>query len=733
MLRNSTFSFIVFILLFAFCQFLYAAEYKVGLRAHSGIEKGYSQWQPTIDYLNEKIPEHRFILMPFVSLAELNKSAGSGGLDFVLTNPSSYVEMEVSYHASRMVTLRNERQGKAYTQFGSVIFTRSGRDDINGLKDLDGKRFMAVSENAFGGWRVTLGELLKNGIDPVNDFQELLFGQGIQENVVAAVKEGVVDAGTVRTDMLERMAANGIINMSDFKVINEKKTPGFPFKHSTDLYPEWAFASLEHVSRSVVQKVATELLLVSEQSAAAKSGKYKGWTAPLNYQPVHDLLRSLQVSPYQDYGKFSTEDVLYKYWPWLVSLLGLLACAVFFSMYVAKSNRLISQAHQNLQQSNGKLLERIKELNCIYGLTNILSKESSSIDEKLHEFVSLLPPAWNNPESTRARIVYNEKEFMSDNYQSSKVYLSSEIRVKEKVVGVVYIYLLEKPMAGDAFLEEEGVLLDEVCAKISAFLLKNYIEDELNQAHVELEQRVEVRTRELAVAKEAAEKASRAKTDFLSRMSHELRTPMNAILGFSHILLNEITDESHRDSVNEIFNSGSHLLDLINEVLDLARIESGKFDVNVEVIDLESVVNDSRKMTQSLAKQKNISVEVDGDLMKIDNISGDSKRLRQVFINLLSNAIKYNVDGGKISIECGEGKDGYVRVNIKDTGTGLSEAEKGMVFEPFERLDQEYKTEGTGIGLSVTKNLVQLMGGGIGVESQKGLGSTFWVELKKVA
>ena len=195
---------------------------KIGLRAHHGIEKSMKQWKKTADYLSEKIPEHEFIFIPSVSLASLMKEAKQKKFDFVLTNPSSFVEMEVELGASTILTLRNKRQGKPFTTFGSVIFTRKNNDEINDVKDLKGKKIVAVSKRAFGGWRVAKRELMQEGFEARELEKQVSFSAGIQQDVVSIVSLGNADVGVVRTDMLERMAAAGKIKLDDFKIINKK-------------------------------------------------------------------------------------------------------------------------------------------------------------------------------------------------------------------------------------------------------------------------------------------------------------------------------------------------------------------------------------------------------------------------------------------------------------------------------------------------------------------------------
>lgn len=256
------------------------------------------------------------------------------------------------------------------------------------------------------------------------------------------------------------------------------------------------------------------------------------------------------------------------------------------------------------------------------------------------------------------------------------------------------------------------------------------IENELHQHREHLEELVRERTSGLYAARDEAERANAAKSEFLSRMSHELRTPMNAILGFGQLL--ELDGEDlkaeQRGNVREILDAGQHLLTLINDVLDLSKVESGKFAISMKDVKVSEVL---KQCITLINKDINVQqLELVDHISKYDyRVQADFTRLKQVMINILINAVKYNHDYGKIVLEA-EVIDGhYLRISVTDTGVGLSEDEISGLFIAFERFDKLHNTEGVGIGLNITKHLVELMGGRVGVDSRKGEGSTFWFEL----
>lgn len=303
--------------------------------------------------MTAEIPGYSFEVVP-LDFDAIFPAVEQSTVDFVFANSSLYVAMEVKYGINRLVTLRNLREEAAYTVFGGVIFCRNDRRDIQDLQDLKGKSFMAVDPTSLGGWQAGWRALNDRGIDPGRDFAELLFG-GSQDAVVYAVLDGEVDAGTVRTDTLERMANEGMINLDDLRTLNEQVTPDFPFTHSTRLYPEWPLAKVRHTAEDLAQQVAIALLQMPVGSPAAQAGAYVGWTIPLNYQPVHECLKELRVTPYEEFGRVTLKGIISQYWPWLVSLVVFVILLTITTFAVLRLNSKISQSRVDLQN---ELVER---------------------------------------------------------------------------------------------------------------------------------------------------------------------------------------------------------------------------------------------------------------------------------------------------------------------------------------------------------------------------------------
>ncbi len=261
-------------------------------------------------------------------------------------------------------------------------------------------------------------------------------------------------------------------------------------------------------------------------------------------------------------------------------------------------------------------------------------------------------------------------------------------------------------------------------------------ENELQKSHEELEDRVMARTEELYKAKARAEKSDHAKSEFLTHMSHELRTPLNAILGFAQLI--EITSEEpltqkQKSRVREIIKGGEHLLTLINEILDLARVESGQMSLSLENIELVEIIEEVLFLLTPLAIERNINISNQiSDAGQSAYVVADKTRLKQLLLNLISNAIKYNKDNGAVTLSSKINDNGMVSIDILDTGIGIPDDQLKLIFEPFKRVGGiSETTEGTGIGLAYSLKLLEIMNGKLSVESSLGKGSTFTVEIPR--
>ncbi|MBI3650721.1 MAG: response regulator [Acidobacteria bacterium] len=331
-----------------------AYTFRVGVLAPIGKEQAEKMWQPTARYLAATIPEYDFTVVA-LGFDEIHAAIENGEIDFLVTNPGIYVDAEFLHGVNRIATLKTLRQGKVYTRLGGVFLAKANRADIKNLNDLKGKSFYAVDETSLGAWQAPWLELQRQGVNPYTDFKELKF-IGNHDEVVFAIRDGKVDAGAVRTDTLERLAAEGKIKIEEFTVLNRQpSTADFPFLLSTGLYPEWPFAVLRHVPAVASEKVAVALLEMPKDSPAAQAAKCAGWTIPHSYQPVHELFKELHIGHYKDFGKITLGAVLWQYRYWLtISALGLLA--LLTAMFYVQ--RLNGRLHRSSAQLKSEIEER---------------------------------------------------------------------------------------------------------------------------------------------------------------------------------------------------------------------------------------------------------------------------------------------------------------------------------------------------------------------------------------
>jgi PAS domain S-box-containing protein len=332
---------------------------KIGILAYRGDDEAMKMWSPTAAYLSAHIPNHSFSIVP-LDFREIGPAVSNGDVDFVIANTSMYVDLEKRYGISRIATIKNKGRRGGFAVFGGVIFCRADRNDIREIADLKGRSFMAVDENSLGGWHAGWKELKDQGIDPHRDFKGLQFGS-THDAVVYAVLNGKVDAGTVRTDTLENMEADGSIELKAFRILNERRVEGFPFALSTRLYPEWPFAKLRLTDDDLAQNVVIALLRVPPDSPAAKAAKITGWTVPLDYEAVHDLLKGLRLSPYQDYGKVTLSEAIRQYWYWAALVLFMLLFMAVATSYVFALNRRLAFSRLRLEEARNDLEQKVQD------------------------------------------------------------------------------------------------------------------------------------------------------------------------------------------------------------------------------------------------------------------------------------------------------------------------------------------------------------------------------------
>ncbi len=330
---------------------------RVGVLAYRGGDHANAAWEPTVRYLAERFPERGAEMVP-LDLPGMEAAVQARTVDFVLTNTGNYVELEARHGVTRIATLRSSRAGESGAAIGSALIVRADRTDIREVGDLKGRTVMAIDPDAFGGFQVAWGEMLKAGVDPYRDVKELRFSGFPVDRVAFAVRDGTVDVGVLRACVLEELAAEGRVDASQFRVLAPRTAPGFDCALSTDLYPDWPLARLASTPEELAKAVVVALFQMPADHPAARAGGYDGWTVPLDYQPVHALFRSLRIGPYRYLREVSLVDIAREHWEWLaVAALALL----WWAIHSLRVEHLIKVRTAELRSANRDLVREMAE------------------------------------------------------------------------------------------------------------------------------------------------------------------------------------------------------------------------------------------------------------------------------------------------------------------------------------------------------------------------------------
>lgn len=260
----------------------------LGVLAHQGNKRAVEKWYPLTEYLNNNLSKHLITIVP-VNLKDLESMVSRGRLDFILTNSGHYVNLREKFPMQALASLRNKGNGQSLDHFGSVLFTQRGRSDIRSFQDLQGKTLAAVSRQAFGGFQTVIHEMRQQGMQPLKTINMVYLGFP-QDQIAQFVALGKVDAGIVRTGVLESLHESGVLDLAVFNIINPQQSAGFPFLHSTKLYPEWPFVAMQKVSKEVQHIVQRALLDMPADHPAAIQGQFRGWSEIRDYSPVKQVV-----------------------------------------------------------------------------------------------------------------------------------------------------------------------------------------------------------------------------------------------------------------------------------------------------------------------------------------------------------------------------------------------------------------------------------------------------------
>ncbi|OOZ42269.1 histidine kinase [Solemya pervernicosa gill symbiont] len=678
---------------------------RIGVLSHRGDAATLQTWSPTADYLNATLTDYFFEIVP-LNFDQVEPAVDSGEVDFVLVNPGIYVNLEVRHRVTRIATLNNRRNGVPYNLFGGVIFTRSERDDIEWLSDLVGKRFMAVDRTSLGGYQMAWRELRGQAIEPQIDFEDLSFA-GTHDKVVMAVRNGEADAGTVRTDILERMARQGTINLNEFRVLNPKQDADFPFIHSTRLYPEWPFSKVRHISNQLAQQVAVALLKMPADHPAADKGDYSGWTIPLDYQPVHDLFKELKLAPYDETSRFTLLDVLRYYWKWVVVGTIVALALLFMSSWVWQLNRELKKAQRFLEHKHDLILNSVGD--GIYGVN--LEGNSTFVNRAMERITG-----W----SAEDLIGHNQHELLHHTRADGSAFPGIECPV-------YHTFRDDMPrfVAEDIFWCKDGQSLPV-----------EYSSTPIKDTHGATVGAVVV-FRDITERKEAAEELRQHQAEFAhiarvstmgemaSGIAHEINQPLAAIANYTRASIRMLeSGKGDIEQITEIMTRAANQADRAGEIIRQLRNFIRKETPERSRVDINNLVREVAVLIGPEANKSRVTIDLNLQ-SELPPVHAHAIQVEQVALNLARNAIEAMAESDastrQLTITTAPGDDKTLSVKVSDTGPGITAEAQEQLFDQFFTT----KPRGMGLGLSISRGIIEAHEGRLWVETNVAAGTTF--------
>jgi C4-dicarboxylate-specific signal transduction histidine kinase len=761
---------------------------RIGVLAHRGHDQAARRWSPTAEYLSSKIAGHRFEIVP-LDLSGIRNATRNGEIHFTLTNPGNYVDLAARFGVSRIATLQTREGRQIRVRYGAVIITRADNTAINRLEDLKGKSFMAVSQEAFGGFQMAWRELADHGIDPFKDLSELRFAGFPQDKIVFAVENATVDAATVRAETFARMVESGVVDGTMFRVLNQQRHTNSPFPVSTRLYPEWPFATLKGTPRELATRVTQVLLSMPDNHPAAIAARSAGWTIPLDYSPVNDLMRSLKIGPYEGLRESSLLALMKRYAYWFIGAGIALISLLMLNGYVTRTNHRLRETERNLRfeisqreatqaalaRYGDTLEEQVMERTRDLRLTNQALEKSRVALRKLVQITSA--PDLNHEQRLEQLLETGRKYFDLDVAVLARVEgdehrvctTSGDPGLVPEISGPLNhrcaAYLVEhlgEPLdvpdvsnyaAADSACRKQGwqsylgvgVMLEGRVHCTLEFAGKNVRPSRLSQWDHEL---LKVMAQWIADELErqmAFEAQRRHETEFarVSRMStigemaaslaHELNQPLTGTINYSNGCLRMLKEPC--PDTGKLIKGLEHAVEGATLAADIIRhirqfVQKG--EERYGQVDLNQAVRNVTALVSHEIQRHEIELILDLD-DDIPGIDGNLIQIEQVILNFIRNGIeameRVDKQRRKLTIKTETASSGMIRLAVIDSGEGVPEDVLPRIFDAF----FSTKAEGMGIGLSISRSIVESHQGRINARTLDKGGAEFTFELPAMA
>ncbi|WP_246540464.1 sensor histidine kinase [sulfur-oxidizing endosymbiont of Gigantopelta aegis] len=784
---------------------------RIGVLAFRGKTEAAQRWSATAEYLKQQIPKYRFEILP-LNLTEMSLAIEAKYIHFALTNPGNYVALEDRYGISRIATLQTLRRGQLSTSFGSLIITQANNPDIKTLDDLKNHSFMAVSPNAFGGFQLAWRELADHNIDPFSDFSALQFVGFPQDNIVYAVRDNKIDAGTIRVEILLRLIDEGKVNYNDFRILNSKSKANLisndAYPLSTRLYPEWPFSRLKETSYKLSTQVALALYSMPQDHPAARSSHTAGWTIPLDYSPVYELMRSLKIGPYEVLRQTSLPAIIKKYALWLLVVALLLGLLVIFNFYVSRTNRKLRKIGAVLRNEiterersqnmlarykdtlQDKIYERTNELNqtnlslrksqvALQKLADITMTPLLSHDEKLLKLLEAGREYYHLPVAVLSSVETSTENSHSQNNQplTKKALMckvSGSIDTQDQPSGPLNIDCINR------VVEQMGEPLD--IPDLDSFTfntspntsprskqshcmqggLKNYLAAAIlvkGKAHCVLEfggiqSRAEAYShwdhnilrlmaqwigseleRKYAHEEQQRHQIELARISRLTAMgemaaslAHELNQPLTGSINYSSGCIRMLKEGDFDTDklllgLERSVEGATLAADIIRQLREFVQ----KGESKRTAVILNKAVSNVMELLKPELRRHHIEVKLNL-LTTIDTVLVNLIQIEQVILNFIRNSIdameNINSTQRQLIISTFQEND-IVSLSVQDSGEGIEEDKLSSIFDAF----YTSKAEGMGMGLSISRSIVESNNGRIMAKNLPQGGSLFAFEL----